>query len=266
MCRSEEIAIFPNKQANRAVRSLCVFCTNKDKGCEWQGEVNYIISHLEGCQFEMVTCSNDCGKCFQWQYLTSHVENECVRRKVDCQYCHITGEHQFIKGKHNEQCPKYAIACPNSCEVSSVPRDEVAEHLKMCQLELVQCEYHMVGCEERMACKDHNKEKMEEHLSFTIKELMLTKGHLQQQNSVNLSLKLQQTENDLKRELAAAKEILKSTQTEARNVRMQLKETNNALSIATQELAVTKRDLKTTMRLQPQLTKVLQKPTRSTLH
>ncbi|XP_065888405.1 TNF receptor-associated factor 4-like [Dysidea avara] len=267
ICRDEEFITFHNKQADRAIRSLHVFCTNKEKGCEWQGEVNDIINHLgnsDGCQFEDVTCSNDCGKCLQRQYLTGHVEDECVRRKVncqychitgehqfiegehkdqcpkfpiacpnkceansipredidehrkmcpleevtcpndcgmtlqqqyltthvkmecprlkvDCQYCHITGEHQFIEGEHKEQCPKFPIACPNKCEVGSVPRDDIEEHIKMCPLELIQCEYHVVGCEERMARKDqkkHNKEKMEEHLSFTTRQLTNTQRDL----------------------------------------------------------------------------------------
>ena len=54
ICREEEFTTVPNKQVDRAIRSLHVFCTNKDKGCEWQGEVNDIINHLEnsdGCQF-----------------------------------------------------------------------------------------------------------------------------------------------------------------------------------------------------------------------
>ena len=100
ICRDEEYTTIPNKQVDRTIRSLRVFCTNKEKGCEWQGEVNDIINHLgnsDGCQFEDVTCSNDCGKCLQRQYLTGHVEDERVRRKVDCQYCHITGEHRFTR-------------------------------------------------------------------------------------------------------------------------------------------------------------------------
>ena len=45
------------------------------------------------------------------QYLTSssHVETECPRRKVNCQYCHDTGEHQFIEGQHKEECPAQPI-------------------------------------------------------------------------------------------------------------------------------------------------------------
>ena len=279
-----------------------MFCTNKEKGCEWQGEVNDIINHLgnsDGCQFQDVTCSNDCGKCLQRQCLTGHVENECVRRKVDCQYCHITGEHQFIEGEHKEQCPKlpivcpnkceadnmlreeinehrkmcpleevtcpngcettlkrqqlpnhvenecpcrkvdcqychitgehqfiegehkeqcpkFPIACPNKCEVGSVPRDDVEEHMKMCPLELIQCEYHVVGCEERMARKDqkkHNKEKMEEHLFLSVNKVakiseILTKTEKEQKETkdelTNTERDLNTTKQQLSKNLAKA--------------------------------------------------------------
>ena len=110
----------------------------------------------------------------QRRYLTSHVETECPCRKVDCQYCHITGEYQFIEGEHKEQCPKLPLPCPNKCKVESVPREDMESHRKECPLEMVQCEYHNVGCEERMMRKDleiHKKEKMEKHLSLTTLQL-----------------------------------------------------------------------------------------------
>ena len=68
ICRNEEFVTIPHKQADRTVRSLHVFCTNKEKGCEWQGEVNNIVSHVtnsDGCQFEEVICTNGCGMCVQ---------------------------------------------------------------------------------------------------------------------------------------------------------------------------------------------------------
>ena len=107
------------------------------------------------------------------RYLTSHVETECPHRKVNCQYCHDTGEHQFSEGQHKEECPKLPLPCPNKCEVGSVPREDMEAHRKECPLEMIQCEYHNVGCEVRMARKDqewHRNEKMEEHL------MMMTKG------------------------------------------------------------------------------------------
>ncbi|XP_065887553.1 TNF receptor-associated factor 3-like isoform X2 [Dysidea avara] len=284
ICRDEEFSTMPHKQADQAIRSLHVFCTNKEKGCEWQGEVNDIINHLgniDSCQFEDVTCSNDCGKCLQQQYLTGHVEDECVRCKVDCQYCHITGEHQFIEGEHKKQCPKFPIACPNKCEVGSVPRDDVEEHMKMCPLELIQCEYHMVGCEEKMAHKDqkkHNKEKMEEHLSFTTRQLTNTQHNLanSQVEAVDskdkLTTKIIQTGKDLattKQHLSSALKTIdqlmqRLQQTErdtasqmekykdefTMRIEQQQKESEEQLSVTkddlTQKLTSTQRDLNTT--------------------
>ena len=68
MC-SEELAhgsnTHPNYPIEREIRSLHIYCTNKEKGCKWQGELNDINNHLgssDGCQFEGVKCSNECGE------------------------------------------------------------------------------------------------------------------------------------------------------------------------------------------------------------
>ena len=330
ICRNEEFATMPNKQADRIVRSLHVFCTNKEKGCEWQGEVNNIVSHITnsgGCQFEEEICTNGCRMRVQRQYLSSHVEDECVCRMVDCQYCHITGEHQFIegehkeqcpkfpiacpnkcevdkiphedidehrkmcpleevtcpndcgatfqrryihthikmecpcikvecqhchikgeqqfiKGEHKEQCPKFPIACPNKCEVGSVPRDDVEEHMKMCPLELIQCKYHMVGCEERMTRKDqkkHNKEMMEEHLSFMKRQLAKAQHNLasSQVEAVNSREELTAKTTQIGKDLATTKQQLTSTQIDT------VKTTDRLI----QRLQQTERDLATKQEL-----------------
>ena len=171
MCRKEEpeFNTVPYKALEREVRWLHIYCTNKEKGCEWQGELNDINHHLgnsDGCQFEGVKCSNECEKMIERQYLTIHVETECPRRKVNCQYCHDTGEHQFIEGQHKEECPKLPLPCPNKCEVGSVPHEDMEAHRKECPLEMIQCEYHNVGCEAMIARKDleaHKMKQMEQH-------------------------------------------------------------------------------------------------------
>ena len=212
ICRDEEFMTFPNKQAAREIKSLHIYCTNKEKGCEWQGELNDINNHLgnsDGCQFEEVKCSNDCGKMIQRRYLTSHVETECPRRKVTCQYCHDTGEHQFIEGQHKEECPKLPLPCPNKCDIGNIPYKSLEAHRKECPLEMIQCEYYSVGCEVRITRKDqekHENEKVKEHLMKTkfvltdIKhDLNNTKGEL---NNTKHEL------TDAKRELANAKSEL----------------------------------------------------------
>ena len=89
MCRTEEFATVSNKQVYREVRSLQIFCTNKKRGCTWQGEVSNLCNHLEysdGCvfekvdcfnAFEKVDCFNACGMKMQRQYLTRHIDTEC---------------------------------------------------------------------------------------------------------------------------------------------------------------------------------------------
>ena len=173
VCREETGGFSQNYHMKREIKSLYIYCANKEKGCKWQGELNDINNHLgnsDSCRFEEVKCSNECGKMIQRRYLTSHVETECPRRKVNCQYCHDTGEHQFIEGQHKEECPKLPLPCPNKCEVGSVPREDMEAHRKKCPLEMIQCEYHSVGCEVRMARKDqeeHDNENVKEHLMMT---------------------------------------------------------------------------------------------------
>ena len=198
VCRNEEFVTFPQKEANREVKSLHIYCTNKKKGCEWQDEQNGVNTHLgnsDGCQLEEVKCPNECGKMIQRQYLSSRVETECPHRKVNCQYCHDTGEHQFIEGQHKEECPKFPVPCPNKCEVGNVPREDMKAHRKECPLEMIQCEYYSVGCEVRMARIDqekHENEKMKEHLMKTKHKLTDTYSKL-----ANTESKLTDTNNQL---------------------------------------------------------------------
>ena len=186
VCRDEKFVTFPNKAVDREIKSLHIYCTNKEKGCEWQGELNDISDHLgnsDGCLFEEVKCSNECGKMIQRRYLTSHVETECPRHKINCQYCHLTGEHDFIEGQHKEVCPKVSLPCPNKCRKNkTVLREDMEAHKNECPLEMIQCEYHSVGCKRvKIARKDmekHKKQKMEQHLMMTKDELAGTKAQL----------------------------------------------------------------------------------------
>ncbi|XP_065883094.1 TNF receptor-associated factor 4-like [Dysidea avara] len=155
MC-GDTVAVVPNKQADREIKSFQAICTNKEIGCEWQGELSDITDHLgnsDGCQFEEVDCTLECGVMIQRRYLTNHVENKCPRRIVDCQHCCITGEYDVIEGEHKEQCSKLPLPCPNNCEAGSILREDMEAHRKECPLEMVQCEYHNVGCVERMMRK-----------------------------------------------------------------------------------------------------------------
>ena len=196
VCRDEEFKTFRNKAIDREIKDLCIYCTNKEKGCKWQGELNDINDHLRNsCQFEEVKCTRECGEMMERRYLTTHIEFECPRRKVNCRYCHDTGEHQFIEGQHKEECPKLLLPCANMCEVGSIAREDMETHKKVCPLKMIQCHYRNVGCEVRMTRKDqekHENENVREHLMLTKYELTCTKATL-----ANTDNKLADTHNQL---------------------------------------------------------------------
>ena len=185
VCRSEQFTTVPNKQNERDILSLRVLCTNLKRGCDWIGELNEIANHLTssgaGCKFEDVCCSVGCGKTLERQYLTGHVEKECPCRPTNCEYCNTVGEYQFIEGSHKQNCLEYPIPCPNNCELENFLRKLLEEHRKVCPLEIVQCEYHSVGCDTKMPRKDltkHDEEKTNEHLSLMKSALVDTQSKL----------------------------------------------------------------------------------------
>ena len=158
VCRSENFPLFRNKQNERDIKSLYVFCSNKERGCKWQGELNNINDHLknnDGCSFEEVACSNNCESVLQRKFLNDHLMNDCPRRKSDCQYCHITDEFQYIEGSHMKKCPKYPLPCPNDCGISDIPRESVDDHQKMCPLEEVECSNHCGVSMQRQYLQGH---------------------------------------------------------------------------------------------------------------
>ena len=120
-------------------------------------------AHKATCPLEEIQCPNDCDKCLQRQSMANHIEVECPCRKVDCQYCQLSEEYQFIEGQHKEECPKFPVNCPNKCEVGSIPREAIVVHRQECPLEVIECKYYNIGCRNTMARKDlckHEKEKI----------------------------------------------------------------------------------------------------------
>ena len=182
--RDDQFVTVPNKQADRELKQLQILCPNKEKGCKWQGELSNVDGHLEsgeGCQYEDVKCPNDdCEEVVQRQFMLRHAY-ECPHRYKICEYCRAMDKYQLIEGEHKKQCPKFPLPCPNKCEIESIPREDMEAHRKECPLEVIQCDYHSMGCEESMVRKrkrKHEVEHMEEHLQMTKAKLSKTETRL----------------------------------------------------------------------------------------
>ena len=171
---------FKNKQVERTVKELRMYCVNKSKGCGWHDRMSEVFLHLaRNCQFEDIECSNQCGEMVQRQHYARHVSSECQYRSVRCQYCRSEGPQCFVMDQHKQTCPKLPVSCPNGCKIPGLLQEDLAPHRKVCPLEMVQCEYFTEGCTEKISRQHqarHNKENVEKHLTLTKCELAKARG------------------------------------------------------------------------------------------
>ena len=54
----------------------------------------------------------------------------------------------FLLVLNKDWCPRFPLCCPNKYKVRGVPHEDMKAHREECLVEMVQCDYHYVGCEE----------------------------------------------------------------------------------------------------------------------
>ena len=133
--------------------------------------MNHITDHLESsCYFEEVECSDKCGETLQRQHMSAHM-SECPYCDRECQYCKVTTEYCFIEGHHQVRVLRFPYLAPTIVELAVFSVRTWRHTGRSVPLKLfMQCEYHNMGCEERMMCKNkkmHDKKHMEEHFLLT---------------------------------------------------------------------------------------------------
>ena len=150
ICKEPKLATMPDKFFGRKVSDMIVHCPNKASGCEWKGEVGGVKQH----------------------------EEACPKHPWKCQYCDYASTLD-AEMDHVMNCTHYPMACPNQCDVGTIPRCQIEEHLATCLLEVVPCEFSDAGCSvktTRLDLKRHMDEFQQQHLlSATILNLKLTK-------------------------------------------------------------------------------------------
>ena len=162
MCKEMSFQAMVNKGHLRIINGLQVYCTNKEKGCEWKGELKNLSTHLnkgkrEGeCQHEEVKCRHrKCEERKQRQNLDNHEAKECLQRPFGCQYCKLKGTYHSIIEEHYKKCLQYPVLCPNQCILTQMPRGNVTDHVDSeCPLQPVDCVFSWAGCKERPLRKD----------------------------------------------------------------------------------------------------------------
>ncbi|XP_011405861.2 PREDICTED: TNF receptor-associated factor 4-like [Amphimedon queenslandica] len=167
---------FKDGRVERGIKSLKVYCTNTDSGCQWTGTIKDIDTHLNSCTYhELVPCTNGCGEMIRRSKLETHLTDNCPKRIVNCQYCKRRATHQLITScSHLDECPDLPIQCSNEGCDEKIPRRSLASHEETCPKAIVPCEYNTVGCHKVMRREEqekHNEEAIKQHLKAAVKKI-----------------------------------------------------------------------------------------------
>ena len=185
-CRHAGFTTFPDKRLERSLNPFKVFCSRRDEGCGWNGELGSLGRHLSenptpserlvGCSFVDVNCTH-CAQSFRRKSLDTHENNECRLRPYSCDHCgEFASSFEEVVVNHYPVCERYPLPCPNKCDEIpegfqyAIERRDLERHVKEeCLLTVVVCDFHYAGCEVRLPRKDmasHLAESLVTHMSL----------------------------------------------------------------------------------------------------
>ncbi len=79
--------IVNDKNLQKEIQNLEIYCINKDKGCDWDGTLRDFQVHIETCGFILIDCPNGCGTKFERRFINKHQNEDCSKRTIPCEFC-----------------------------------------------------------------------------------------------------------------------------------------------------------------------------------
>ena len=194
-CKAENYEKFGDKRLKRTLYEFKVYCTNKQQGCQWKGELgqldNHLNSnpptekHLQGCQYTSVKCIH-CSTLLVRSAIQVHQGKECPRRPFSCEYCnYIHSNYEDVSTNHWPVCGYYPVKCTNGCG-KTTKRQDLNSHISThCPLTVIDCEFSYAGCKVKLPRQDmtaHLTENVVNHLSLTAANYRATTDRLEEEN------------------------------------------------------------------------------------
>ena len=216
VCGEKDYNIVGQVKSQKRINCLQVYCSMKERGCDWSGTLEQLDTHLDpdqdNCQYVDTKCPLNCHMTIPKDKVEQHVAQHCAKRPYVCQHCNFKATYEEVVDKHLPECKYVPLQCPNLCGVT-FERDFMDDHMKMCRLEEVGCEFSGVGCEGRFIREDqgeHTRQNSQKHLTLTASLAVDTKEQLQQklpeqdkkhkEEEEKLKQKIQEQEKKLKDE------------------------------------------------------------------
>ena len=148
-------------------------------------------------------------------------ERGCGKGPYVCQHCNFKATYEEVVDKHLPECKYVPLQCPNLCGVT-FEHDFMEDHMKMCHLEEVGCEFSGVGCDgqfRREEQEDHTRQNSQKHLTLTASLAAETREQLQDQVA-----KYREREQNLKQKLGEQEQKLKEQDQKLKELDQKLKE------------------------------------------
>jgi len=171
LCGTESFSTTKLLKHVKKLGGLRVCC--QMKGCDWSGELDSLDSHLDpaldNCQFVDVSCSLKCLQPVPRNRMEHHVREECTKREFICKHCSFSSTYEHVVNVHLPVCKYMPLQCPNRCGVTC-EREDMEDHVRICRLEEMPCEFSSAGCTEsftREDYSDHCAQNVQKHLSLT---------------------------------------------------------------------------------------------------
>ena len=169
-CAEESFEFMPQVKYQRKISALKICCSLKERGCGWSGPLASLDAHLHpdtgDCEYTDVDCPFKCGQKINKKTLERHTAKECVQRDYMCPYCAFKATYEIVTEIHWPECSYFPLACPNRCGVTC-ERPTMEDHMKICPLEEVVCQFEHVGCSGKFRREEeeqHMREKSQTHL------------------------------------------------------------------------------------------------------
>ena len=180
-CGKENFSTTILPKHRKQIKALQVLCSMRPRGCEWTGTIGQLDTHLDpdqdNCQYVDTKCPLNCQQTISKNKMEQHKAKECTKRDFVCQHCAFKATYEEVVGKHFLECKYVPLQCPNLCGVTC-EREDMEDHLKMCRLEEVNCEFSSMGCIHKLSReeqKSHEEENITNHLTLIAYSLNSTK-------------------------------------------------------------------------------------------
>ena len=186
-CGQDNFTTIAPLKYRRRMAGLQVYCSIKGRGCGWTGTLEQLDTHLDSdldnCLYVDTSCPLNCGKTVPKNMVEQHVTEECGQRDYGCQHCAFNATYEVVVDTHLPECVYMPLPCLNLCGVTC-ERGLMEDHMSMCRLEEVACEFTGVGCEgmfRREEQEEHTTHNTQKHLTITAAAAIKMKEQLQQQ-------------------------------------------------------------------------------------